>query len=156
MSFEKREGEVSLPFDPAKVDGPSVAFIGKIHSPWQKGDAPRNLRQARERGGDFYVQLKADYRLGLTGLTDGDRIILLYWMDQARRDLIQQAPRHANGPRGTFSLRSPVRPNPIALAMVSVTSLDIDAGRIGIDAIDCFDGTPLVDIKPWIASIDAP
>jgi tRNA (Thr-GGU) A37 N-methylase len=77
-------------------------------------------------------------------------------MDKARRDLVLQAPRHSKGPRGTFSLRSPVRPNPIALAVVSITSLDMDAGRIGIDAIDCFDDTPLVDIKPWIARVDAP
>lgn len=156
MSFEKREGEVSLPFDPAEVEGPTVAFIGKIHSPWQKDTAPHNLTQARERGGEFHVQLEADYRPALTGLSEGDKIILLYWMDQARRDLVLQAPRHSKGPRGTFSLRSPVRPNPIALAVVSITSLDIDAGRIGIDAIDCFDGTPLVDIKPWIARVDAP
>ncbi len=80
----------------------------------------------------------------------------MYWMDRARRDLITQTPKHLENSRGTFSLRSPNRPNPVSLATVTITSLDIANGRIGIDAIDCFDRTPLVDIKPWLPSIDLP
>jgi tRNA (Thr-GGU) A37 N-methylase len=55
-----------------------------------------------------------------------------------------------------FALRSPVRPNPIALAVVRVLGVDQERGLVGIDAIDCLDGTPLIDIKPWLASIDGP
>ncbi len=156
MSFERREGEVTLPFNPADCDGPNVAFIGHVHSPWSKGNAPRNLRQARERGGTFYLQLKPDYVPALQGLRVGAAIIVMYWMDQSRRDLVVQHPRHADGPRGTFTLRSPARPNPIALATVRITELDTKTGRVGIDAIDCFDGTPLLDIKPWLPTIDTP
>jgi tRNA (Thr-GGU) A37 N-methylase len=65
-----------------------------------------------------------------------------------------QVPRHADGPRGTFALRSPVRPNPIALATAVITSLD--GATIGIDATDAFDGTPVLDIKPWIDTVDVP
>lgn len=157
MSFEIRPGEEALPFDPAETaDGPRVVFIGRIRSPWAPGDAPRNIRRAREAGGDFRLELAAPYRPGLTGLEVGQYINVLYWMDRGRRDLIVQAPRHVEAPRGTFALRSPVRPNPVALATVRLTALDIDAGRVGIDAIDCYDNTPLLDIKPWIATIDAP
>ncbi len=157
MSFEKREGEVALPFDPAKTaSGPKLAFIGRIRSPWTKGTAPRNISGARKAGEGARLELEAAYAPGLTGLAVGQNIILLYWMDQGRRDLIVQSPRHADGPRGTFALRSPVRPNPVAMSTVCITSLDIEAGIIGIDAIDCFDGTPLVDIKPWLESIDMP
>lgn len=157
MSFEKREGEVALPFDPAEVaTGPRVAFIGRIRSPWGKGTAPRNISGARAAGEGARIELEAAYAPGLTGLALGQHIILLYWMDQGRRDLIVQKPRHADAPRGTFVLRSPVRPNPIAMSTVLITSLDIAAGVVGIDAIDCFDGTPLVDIKPWLESIDMP
>ncbi len=156
MSFEQREGEVALPFDPADRDGPRVALIGRIRTPWNEGDAPRNLRQARERGCNAWIELESEYTQGLTGLSEGQAIILLYWMDRGRRDLILQRPGHVDGPRGTFSLRSPVRPNPIAMATVRITSLDLDAGRIGIDAIDCYDKTPLVDIKPWMPAIDIP
>ncbi len=151
---EIRDGEITLPFDPADEAGPSVAFIGCVRSPWEKGTAPGNLSGARERGGDFAIELDPRYLQGLGGLEVGRYIIVMYWMDRGRRDLIVQNPRHTDGTRGVFSLRSPVRPNPIALATVKITSMD--GARIGIDAIDCFDGTPVVDIKPWIASIDQP
>ena len=76
-------------------------------------------------------------------------------MDQARRDLIVQTPRHRSAPVGVFSLRSPVRPNPIALSVVRVLACDPDRGVIDVDALDCLDGTPLLDIKPYLESIDA-
>ncbi len=158
MSHALRDGETALPFDPAETaDGPRVAFIGRIRSPWQPGTAPRNVSRAREQGCDFArIELDAPYIPGLTGLEPGRQIILLYWMDQGRRDLILQKPAHLDSPRGTFVLRSPVRPNPIAMATVTVTTLDLKSGVIGVDAIDCFDGTPLLDIKPWIKAVDAP
>ncbi len=156
MGFEKREGEVSLPFDPADSDGPRVAFIGRVRSRWQPGDAPRNIASAREAGSEARVELAPGYAPGLQGLEVGQHIVLIYWMDRGRRDLIVQTPRHVDHPRGVFSLRSPVRPNPIAMSTVRVTALDKESGVIGIDAIDCFDGTPVVDIKPWIDTIDMP
>ena len=67
-----------------------------------------------------------------------------------------QAPRHADAPRGTFALRSPNRPSPVSVSTVVITSLDIAAGIVGIDAIDCFDGTPVIDIKPWLETVDRP
>ena len=56
---------------------------------------------------------------------------------------------------GTFALRSPARPNPVALAVVKLLDVDQASGVVRIDAIDCVDGTPLIDLKPWFASIDA-
>jgi tRNA (Thr-GGU) A37 N-methylase len=53
-----------------------------------------------------------------------------------------------------FSLRSPARPNPIALAIVKILGIDQKKGIISIDAIDCLDGTPVLDIKPYLKSID--
>ncbi len=158
MSTELREGEVTLPFDPGETaDGPRVVFIGRIRSPWQPGSAPRNVSRAREDGCEYArLELEAPYVAGLSGLEVGRQIIVLYWMDRGRRDLIMQKPAHLDGPRGTFVLRSPVRPNPIAMATVRITSIDLENGIVGIDAIDCFDGTPLLDIKPWIKAVDAP
>ena len=80
------------------------------------------------------------FAAGLEDLGLYSHVWLLYWMDRARRDLIQQVPAHLGRPRGTFALRSPVRPNPIALAAVEL---------LGID------GTPLLDIKPYFASTDS-
>jgi len=157
MAGAPRDGEELLPFDPAEGDGPRVAFIGRVRSPWRPdGEHPKNIRKAREMGGAARIELDPAYAPGLKGLSAGQYVIVVYWMDRARRDLLVQNPRHVEAPRGTFSLRSPNRPNPIALSSVVITDLDLEAGRIGIDAIDCLDGTPLVDLKPWLETVDIP
>jgi tRNA (Thr-GGU) A37 N-methylase len=74
-------------------------------------------------------------------------------MHQARRDLIQQVPAYLGHARGTFALRSPVRPNPISLGVVEVVG--VEGGTLVVRKIDCVDGTPLVDIKPYFASTDS-
>lgn len=151
-----RDGEIALPFDPGEAIGARVAFVGRIHSPWRdRGTCPHNLRQARERGGGGWVEIDAPYRPGLAGLEGKTHLVLLYWLDQARRDIIVARPRRATLTSGVFALRSPVRPNPIGLATSRVIAMDIGAGRIEIDAIDCLDGTPLIDIKPYLAALDS-
>ena len=80
-------------------------------------------------------------------------VILLYWLDRSRRDLIVQSPSHAPEPRGVFALRSPVRPNPIGLAVVEL--LKVEGGTLTVRSVDCADGTPLIDVKPYFASIDS-
>ncbi len=152
-----REGEIALPFDPgAMAHDARLVFIGRIRSPWlRREDCPKNLRQARERGDIATVEIDAPWRQGLRGLEGTSHLILLYWMDRARRDLIVQRPRNTPEPIGVFALRSPVRPNPIGLGVVRLLALDAVAGRLTIDAIDCLDGTPLIDVKPYFASTDA-
>ncbi len=154
--YEQREEEVALPFDPANTanDG-SVIFIGKVRSEWtSRPDCPKNLVQARERGHGAKVEVFEPYLEGLIGLEKFSHAYIVYWMHQARRDLIVQYPRFKDMPTGTFALRSPVRPNPISLAIVKILSIDAKEGIIEIDAIDCLDGTPLLDIKPWFDSVD--
>lgn len=155
MTGALRQGEVTLDGAPGS-DGPRLQVIGRIRSPWGPGDCPKNIGRARETGQGARIELDPAFTPALSGLVVGQPVILLYWMDRARRDLLVQAPRHVDGPRGTFALRSPNRPNTISQATVRITELDADAGQIGIDAIDCFDGTPLLDIKPWLATIDMP
>jgi tRNA-Thr(GGU) m(6)t(6)A37 methyltransferase TsaA len=152
---EIRPGEVSLGFDPAEREDATLCFIGHIRSPWAKGTAPKNLRAARDTGESARIELLPGFADGLAGLSVGQAIQVLYWVDRGQRDLIVQTPNH--GPtRGVFALRSPVRPNPIALGTVVITSLDPEAGIIGIDATDAWDGTPVLDIKPWIDTVDTP
>jgi tRNA-Thr(GGU) m(6)t(6)A37 methyltransferase TsaA len=151
-----RAGELALPFDPGQADDARLAFIGRVRSPWTPGDCPKNLREARARGGVFAVEIAEAYRQGLEGLDAGRWIFLMTWFDRARRDLIRQHPSHRAEPAGTFALRSPVRPNPVSLALVRILALDAATGRIDIDATDAFDGTPVVDIKPWITAADTP
>lgn len=153
---EVRDGEVTLSFDPLEHSIGQVTAIGTIRSPWAPGQAPKSIAKARETGKGARIELVQEYALALTGLSVGQGLIVLTWMDRARRDLVLQQPRHTDGPRGTFALRSPARPNPIGLATVRITGLDPAAAMIQIDATDCFDGTPVLDIKPWIPTIDLP
>ena len=152
-----RDGEVALPFDPvATADDARLIFIGRIRSPWtDRASCPHNLREARERGGGGTVTLEAPFRAGLAGLEGATHVVLLYWLDRARRDIIVQRPRRAEKTSGVFALRSPVRPNPIGLAVVRVVGIDVAAGWIELEAIDCLDGTPLLDVKPYLAAVDA-
>ncbi len=157
MSYERREGEVTASRDPALEPGDaSVVFIGRIRSPWHtREQCPKNMRQALEvQSGGCWLEIDEPWRDGLEGLAQGDHVHLLYWMHEARRDLIRQKPRHRDTATGTFALRSPVRPNPIALALVQITALDVEMGRIDINATDALDNTPLLDIKPHLPSID--
>lgn len=144
-----RPGEIAIDLRPP-ADA-QLAFIGRIRSPWPTpADCPKNVRERRETG---TVEVDEPYRLGLKGLELFSHAILLYWLDRSRRDLIVQAPSHVTEPRGVFALRSPVRPNPIGLAVVEL--LGIEHGRLTVRNIDCADNTPLIDIKPYFASIDA-
>jgi tRNA-Thr(GGU) m(6)t(6)A37 methyltransferase TsaA len=151
-----RPGEVTLDHDLTPQGDLTLTVIGHIRSPWSKGNCRKNLRGARAKGGGFSIEIAAPYRPGLSGLTAADAIVVLYWMDAAQRDLIVQSPAHRDGPVGTFALRSPARPNPIAMAVVGMLEIDVTTGALQIDAIDAFEGTPVLDIKPWLASVDMP
>jgi tRNA-Thr(GGU) m(6)t(6)A37 methyltransferase TsaA len=153
----RRPGEVALSFDLARTaDDARLRFIGRLRSPWSRGHCPKNLREAREMGGEFRVEVDPPFRPGLAGLQTGQAIILLYWTGAARRDLIVQSPAHRDCPTGVFALRSPARPNPIAVAVVRILAIDSAAGHLTVDALDAFDGTPLLDLKPWLTSVDVP
>jgi tRNA-Thr(GGU) m(6)t(6)A37 methyltransferase TsaA len=153
-----RPGEIALPFDPAgrKPDA-GLVFIGRAQTPWtEKSGCPRNMGQARERGKPAAIIIEKDWRAGLAGLAAGDWIQVLVWAHKARRDLIVQSPRHRNEPAGVFSLRSPVRPNPMLLSLTRISAIDREAGKIEVDALDSLNGSPVIDIKPFIASADRP
>jgi tRNA (adenine37-N6)-methyltransferase len=157
MTTEMRDGEIALPFDPATLppDG-HVVFIGRIRSPWtSREQCPKNMGAARERQAHATVEVDPPYRDGLAGLEGTTHLALLTWLDRAPRNLIVQNPRHAGTPKGVFALRSPARPNPVGLHIVTIVSLDREAGLIELDGIDVLDGTPLIDIKPYFATVDS-
>ncbi|MFE0015124.1 tRNA (N6-threonylcarbamoyladenosine(37)-N6)-methyltransferase TrmO [Mesorhizobium sp. NPDC059054] len=154
--FEMRDGEETLEQDPATLpsDG-HIVFIGHVLSPWKdRSSCPKNMRAARETIQPASLQIDQPYRAGLVGLERTSHIHVLTWMHHAPRNLIVQKPRHATEATGVFALRSPVRPNPIGLHSVRLVSLDVETGRIEIEAIDVLDGTPVIDIKPYFPSVD--
>jgi tRNA-Thr(GGU) m(6)t(6)A37 methyltransferase TsaA len=144
-----RPGEVAVDL-PERFDA-SVYFIGRIRTPWtRREDCPKN---ARESKAVCTIEVDPRWREALSGVETCTHLLVLYWMDRARRDLVRQVPRHLGEPRGTFALRSPVRPNPIAASVVRLVS--ISGCTLSVVGLDCLDGTPLIDLKPYFASVDA-
>jgi tRNA-Thr(GGU) m(6)t(6)A37 methyltransferase TsaA len=128
---------------PDQVDA-TLTYIGRIRTPFAtRADCPR--RGALD-GPVCRIEIDAPWRPALRGLGEQARIEVLYWMHQARRDLLVQAPSIRTTPLGTFALRSPNRPNPIASSVVAVVAIEPDA--VLVRGLDCVDGTPLIDLKP--------
>jgi tRNA-Thr(GGU) m(6)t(6)A37 methyltransferase TsaA len=147
--FGIREGEQAVEL-PAKPDA-SLYFIGRIRTPWkERMDCPKN---ARESDAICTVELDQHWVDGLKDVETCSHIILLYWMDKSPRNLVRQVPGHYGEPHGTFALRSPARPNPIAISVVRL--LRLENGILSVIGLDCLDGTPLLDIKPYFASTDS-
>lgn len=128
---------------PMRADA-HLVFIGRIRTPFPNRDACP--RQGRTDGPVCRIEVDAPWRAALLGLDAYPRVEVLYWMHQARRDLLTQSPKSDGTVYGTFALRSPVRPNPIASAIVEVVAVEPDG--LLVRSLDCVDGTPLLDIKP--------
>ena len=156
-AFGPRDGEVSIEPDPAKAPADAgLIFIGRVASPWtERTECPKNMRAAREIGRPARIAIDAPYRRGLADLAGFSHVVLLTWLDRSPRNLIVQKPRHASRAKGVFALRSPARPNPVGLHVVKLLGLDPIAGVLDIDAIDVLDGTPVLDLKPYMPAIDA-
>jgi tRNA-Thr(GGU) m(6)t(6)A37 methyltransferase TsaA len=144
-----RPGEAAVRLPEAHDAG--LVFIGRIHTPWtRREDCPKN---GRESEAVCTIEVFEPFAAGLQGIETCTHLWVLYWMDRARRDLVVQVPRHYGEARGTFALRSPARPNPIALSAVRL--LGVDGARLSVRGLDCLDGTALLDLKPYFASTDS-
>jgi len=144
-----REGEIAVEL-PARFDA-SLYYIGRIQTPWKRReDCPKNPRETQA---ECTIVLDPRWVEGLQGLETVTHVVVLYWMDRARRDLVLQSPHHYSERRGTFALRSPVRPNPIAVSVARL--LRIEGNRLTVVGLDCVDNTPLLDLKPYFASTDS-
>ena len=122
----------------------TLTFIGRIRTPFaERAQCPH---RGTPDGPDCRIEIDPPWRPALRGIAPGDRVEVLYWMHLARRDLLVQAPKGRPAPLGTFALRSPNRPNPIATSDVVVTAVSEDA--LTVRSLDCVDGTPLLDLKP--------
>jgi len=137
-----RPGELSVA--PPKADDAGLEFIGRIHTPWtSRADCPRHGKQD---GPLCRIELFEPWALALQGIENYPRLEILYWLHQARRDLVQQSPKNDGRTLGSFALRSPLRPNPIGTAVVALEGRD--GNSLLVRGLDCLDGTPLLDLKP--------
>jgi tRNA-Thr(GGU) m(6)t(6)A37 methyltransferase TsaA len=147
--FGIRDGEIAVEL-PAQFDA-SLYFIGRIRTPWKRrDDCPKN---ARESEAICTLEVDPRWAQALVGVETCSHLVVLYWMNRSRRDLVLQVPRTYRAGRGTFALRSPARPNPIAMSVVKLVG--VADTRLSVIGLDCLDDTPLLDIKPYFASTDA-
>jgi tRNA-Thr(GGU) m(6)t(6)A37 methyltransferase TsaA len=88
---------------------------------------------------------------GLRSIRPGDELVLITWLDRARRDVLSVHPRGdvSRTAEGVFSTRSPHRPNPLGLHEVTVTA--IEGARVRVRSLEAIDGTPIVDVKPVLS-----
>jgi len=119
----------------------------------QRSDAPK---QGSEGAPDAWLEVNPSVAEGLEGLAAGDEIIVVTWLHQARRDVLKVHPRsNLSAPlTGVFATRSPDRPNPLGLHPVIVR--EVGKNRLRIGPIETIDGTPVVDIKPVLCSVQRP
>jgi tRNA-Thr(GGU) m(6)t(6)A37 methyltransferase TsaA len=130
----------------------TVRPIGHVESSLRStANAPR---QGDEGAPDAYLILDPDVQTGLDGIATGDEIVLLTWLHQADRSVLRVHPRGdlSRPEAGVLSTRAPSRPNPIGLHRVRV--LEIDGHRLRVSGLEAIDGTPIVDLKPVLGSID--
>jgi tRNA-Thr(GGU) m(6)t(6)A37 methyltransferase TsaA len=120
--------------------------IGFVESPLT--DAATAPKQGFEGAPEAWIVLVPEVLEGLDGIAAGNEIMVLTWLDRARRDVLRTHPRNdlSSPERGVFSTRSPARPNPIGLHRVRV--LQVDGPRLLVCDLEALDGTPVVDIKP--------
>jgi tRNA-Thr(GGU) m(6)t(6)A37 methyltransferase TsaA len=134
---------------PERFDA-SLYFIGRIRTPWTDRDnCPKN---ARESDAICTIEVDPRWAPALRGVETCTHLVVLYWMDRSRRDLVIQVPRHYGVGRGTFALRSPARPNP---SQGVARLIGVDGCRLSVSGLDCLDGTPLLDIKPTLPPTDS-
>lgn len=124
--------------------------IGTIRSPYE-AEAPF---QPVPDAGDFALELDPEFAAGLDRLEEFAYAYVLFHLDRAREySLSVEPPWRAGTEIGLFATRAPSRPNPIGLSVVRVRG--VDGSRVEISPIDAFDGTPLLDLKPYVDGLDA-
>ena len=126
--------------------------IGVVESALKlREDAPK---QGDEGAPDAWLVIGDEFVGGLEGIAVGDELLVLTWLDQAERDVLKVIPRgdRSRGVQGVFNTRSPDRPNPIGLHRVTV--LEMADARLYVRNLEALDGTPIVDVKPLLRSIE--
>ncbi|HYI37434.1 MAG TPA: tRNA (N6-threonylcarbamoyladenosine(37)-N6)-methyltransferase TrmO [Thermoleophilaceae bacterium] len=127
-----------------------LVAVGVVRSPLiDAGDAPK---QGDEGAPDATIVLDEGFLPALDGVTPGQAVLVLTWLDRADREVLAVHPRddRSRPLTGVFATRSPDRPNPIGLHRVEVVA--IDGAELRVRDLEALDGTPVVDIKPVLGT----
>ena len=127
--------------------------IGTLHTPFRDlRDMP--IQPTSRASALGTAEIYAKYAEGLQDLDGFSHVILLYHLHRARRAELRVVPFLGSEPRGVFATRAPARPNPIGLSIVSL--LRIEGCTLHLGNVDILDGTPLLDLKPYVPGFDQP
>ena len=127
--------------------------IGTLHTPWRTiADCPRNGRQL-DPAPLCHAEVLPQFQDGLLSIEGFSHLIVLYWLDQGKPVELQFTPPFDTQPRGIFATRGPRRPNPIGVSVVRFEGF-AGPGKLKLRYLDCTDGTPLLDIKPYLRTTD--
>ena len=130
----------------------SMKVLGTIYTPFEKlEDMPIQPKGAAETIGT--IELEEQYSEGLADLNGFSHIYLLYEFHMAQRTALTVTPFMDTTPRGVFATRSPLRPNHIGISIVKL--IGVEKNIVTVQGIDILNGSPLLDIKPYIAAFDA-
>src|SRR6201995_5314770 len=124
---EIRDGELSI--DLPQPEDAGLVFIGRIRTPWTS--RLMTPRQGRHDGPVCRLEIFEPFVPAIKGVDFYSNLEVLYWLHESRRDLLLQSPKNNKSTRGTFSLRSPVRPNPIGTSIVKLVAIE---GKTGLGA----------------------
>ena len=129
--------------------GFELKAIGRVESPLT--DLASAPKQDDEGAPDAWLVFEPAVLEALQGIQPGDEVIVLTWLDRARRDVLRVHPRGdvSRAQQGVFTTRSPHRPNPIGLHPVEIAS--VEGRRVRVRKLEALDGTPIVDVKPVLS-----
>lgn len=120
----------------------------------------KSIGKIKVQEDEMFIKVNEEFKDGLKGLEGFSHLDVLWWFDkfddaQFRSNIIEKKP-YKKGPEeiGVFATRSPIRPNPIALSVVSILYIDYEEGKIYIPYIDAFDNSEVLDLKPYTPSVD--
>jgi tRNA (adenine37-N6)-methyltransferase len=124
--------------------------IGFVSSPYKEpGEVPRGLGAKHEADG--ILKILPQFEVGLTDIEGFSHLIVLWEFDRSQGFQLLGTPPSDNRPHGVFATRSPYRPNPIG--MTTVELLRREGANLHVRGVDMLDGTPILDIKPYLSSI---
>jgi tRNA-Thr(GGU) m(6)t(6)A37 methyltransferase TsaA len=136
----------------SRIFVPTISAIGVIHTPFQHAKGTP-IQSAVAEGAQGVVEVFAEFAAGLRDVANFERLWLIYLLDRASAPQLIVRPYLDTEEHGIFATRSPARPNPIGISAVRLVG--VDQNRLHVEDVDMLDGTPLLDIKPYIPAFDS-
>jgi tRNA-Thr(GGU) m(6)t(6)A37 methyltransferase TsaA len=126
--------------------------IGVIHSPFKEAKGTP-IQSTAAKGTSGTIELSSEFAEGLADVDGFSHIMLIYHFHLSKKSSLKVRPYMDTGTRGVFATRAPSRPNPIGISIVRLVK--VEGNKLYVEDIDIVDGTPLLDIKPYVPEFDS-